>query len=238
MKSFTINTRASSNLFALTVIALGATLLFTSRTAHTQQLQQGVSVQMAATSTAAAMPEADKLDAWIVAVTADGNVYFGVDPVTPSDLADKMKSIPRRRDQSLYIKADARAPFATIRKVLAAAHEVSFNAAVFLTSQAESPAPGVMVPPTGLEVQIGPHSNAATIVVQVNAAQPSPTFQVNDQDVPAAALQDTLKRLLQDRSDMPVLVKSHGPVSFGPVIRVIDTCHSIGAKVMLSTPEL
>jgi biopolymer transport protein ExbD len=238
MKSFTINTRARSNLFALTVIALGATLLFTPRAGHTQQLQQGVSVQMAVTSTAAPMPAADNQDAWIVAVTPDGSVFFGLDKVSPEGLADKMKSLPRRRDQDLYIKADARAPFAAIRKVLAAAHEVSFNAVVFLTSQTESTAPGVMVPPKGLEVQVGPHSNAATIVVQVNAGQPSPTLQVNDQDIPAAALQDTLKRLLQDRSDTPVLVKSHGPVSFGPVIRVIDTCHSIGAKVMLSTPEL
>jgi biopolymer transport protein ExbD len=238
MKSFTINTRARSNLFALTVIALGATLLFTPRAGHTQQLQQGVSVQMAVTSTAAPMPAADNQDAWIVAVTPDGSVFFGLDKVGPEGLADKMKSLPRRRDQDLYIKADARAPFAAISKVLAAAHEVSFNAVVFLTSQTESTAPGVMVPPKGLEVQVGPHSNAATIVVQVNAGQPSPTLQVNDQDIPAAALQDTLKRLLQDRSDTPVLVKSHGPVSFGPVIRVIDTCHSIGAKVMLSTPEL
>jgi biopolymer transport protein TolR len=238
MKSFTIDTRASSNLFALTVIALGATLLFTPRAGRTQQLQKGVSVQMAATTTAASMPEADKLDAWIVAVTADGNVYFGIDPVTPSDLADKMKSIPRRRDQNLYIKADARAPFTAIRKVLAAAHEVNFNTAVFLTSQTESTAPGVMVPPKGLEVQVGPHSNAAAIVVQVNAGQPSPTFQVNDQEVPAAALQDTLKRLHADRSDAPVLVKSSGPVSFAPIIHVIDICHSAGAKVVLLTPQL
>lgn len=238
MKSFTINTRASSNLFALTVIALGATLLFTPRAGHTQQLQQGVSVQMAATSTAAAMPEADKLDAWIVAVTADGNVYFGVDPVTSSDLADKMKSIPRRRDQSLYIKADARAPFATIRKVLAAAHEMSFNAVVFLTSQTESPAPGVMVPPKGLEVQVGPHSNQTTIVVQVSAGHSGPTIQVNDEEVPATALQDTLKGLLQDPVDTPVLVKSSGPISFAPIIHVIDVCHSAGAKVVLPTPQL
>ena len=238
MTTFTINTRASSNLFALALITLGATLLFTPRTGRAQQLQKGVSVQMAATSNAASMPDADKNDAWVVAVTADGNLYFGVDSVAPSELADKMKSIPRRRDQSLYIKADARAPFATVRKVLAAAHEVGFNAPVFLTSQTESPAPGVMVLPRGLEVQVGPHSNAASIVVQINAGQPSPTLQVNDQEIPAAALLDTLKRLLQNQPDTPVLVKTSGPVSFAPIIHAIDVCHSIGAKVMLSTPEL
>jgi biopolymer transport protein ExbD len=221
----------------LSVLA-GIAIFAANKPAQSPALQRGISVQMAVTNNATPMPDADNQDAWIVAVTADGSLYFGVDSVSPSDLADKMKSLPRRRDQNLYIKADARAPFTIVRRVLAAAHELGFNAPVFLTSQAESPAPGGMVPPKGLEVQVGPHSNAATIVVQVNAAQPSPTFRVNDQEIPAAALQDSLKRLLQNRNDTPVLVKSHGAVSFAPMVYAIDACHSIGAKVMISTPEL
>ena len=82
-----------------------------------------------------------------------------------------------------------------------------------------------------------PDSNAA-IVVQVDPGQPSPALEVNDQKISAAALQDTLKRLLQSHSDTPVLVKTSGLVAFGPIAHVIDTCHSIGAKVMLSTPLL
>jgi biopolymer transport protein ExbD len=237
MHSLVINTlRRSTNLALMTTVVL-ATVLFAAQTANTQQLQRGVSVQLAPTNNAAPMPDADNQDAWIVAVTADGTLYFGVGPVTPSDLADKMKSRPRNRDQKLYVKADARAPFAAVRRVLAAAHEVGLNAPVFLTSQTESAAPGAVVSPKGLEVQVGPHSNAATIVVQVNAGQP-PTFLVNDQETPAAALPDTLRRLLQNRSDTPVLVKTRGPVSFAAVVLAIDTCRSIGAKVMLSTPEL
>lgn len=92
--------------------------------------------------------------------------------------------------------------------------------------------------PKGLEVAIGPHSNAATVVVQVNAASPSPTFQVNDQKLPAAALSGALRRLLQNPGDTPVLVKARGPVSFAPVAQAIAACRSVGAKVMLSTPEL
>ena len=182
-------------------------------------------------------------DAWVVAVTPDGSVFFGTDKVSPSELADNMKSRPRRHDQKFYIKADARAPFADVRSVLTAAHdgafnEAAFNSVVLLTSQTEPASPGTVVPPKGLEVQIGPHSNAATVIVQVNAGQPSPTFEVNDQKIPAAALSDALRRLLQNRSDTPVLVKTHGPVLFAPVAQAIDACRSIGAKVMLSTPEL
>jgi biopolymer transport protein ExbD len=237
MHSLVINTlRRSTNLALMTTVVL-ATVLFAAQTANSQQLQRGVSVQLAPTTNAAPMPDADNQDAWIVAITSDETLYFGVDPVTPSDLADKMKSRPRNRDQKLYVKADARAPFAAVRRVLAAAHEVGFNAPVFLTSQTESAAPGAVVSPKGLEVQVGPHSNAATSVVQVNAGQP-PTFLVNDQETPAAALPEALRRLLQNRSDTPVLVKTRGPVSFAAVVLAIDTCRSIGAKVMLSTPEL
>ena len=237
MKSFTTNNRARSNLFALTVITLGAVLLFTPRTGNTQQLQRGISVQMAQTSTATPMPEADNQDAWIVSVTADGTLYFGLDPVTPSELSDKMKSRPRNRDQRLYIKADARAQFADVRRVLTAAQEVYFNPAVFLASQA-STASGAVVPPMGLEVQVGPHSNTATIVVQINAGQPSPMLELNDQPVAVTALPDSLRRLLENQGDTPVLVKTSGPVTFAPVLQVIDICHSVGAKVMLSTPQL
>jgi biopolymer transport protein ExbD len=205
-------------------------------TAQSPTLQQGVSVQMAVTSDASPMADADNQDAWIVVVTADGGVYFGIDRVTPSDLANRIKSRPRKGDQKLYIKADARAPFSAVRKVFAAAHEADFQTAVLLTSQPGSPTTGTMVP-EGLEVLIGPHSNAA-IVVQVDPGQPSPALEVNDQKIPAAALQDTLKRLLQSHSDTPVLVKTSGLVAFGPIAHVIDTCHSIGAKVMLSTPLL
>lgn len=205
--------------------------------AQTPTLQQGVSVQMAVTSNAQPMPAADDQNAWVIAVTADGELFFGADAVTPQGLADKMKSHPRQRDQKLYIKADERAPFANVRKVIAAAHEVGFQSAVLLTSQADSPGPEGGISPHGLEVLIGPHSNAA-IVVQVSAAQPSPTLEVNEQKILATALQDTLKRLLQNQSDTTVMLKTSGPVAFAPVAHVIDTCHLVGTKVVLVTPLL
>src|SRR5271169_1285001 len=224
MNSPATNTPKQSGHSVLSVALVLAAVLFAPRANHAQQLQQGVSVQLAVTSNAVPMPEADNEDAWIVAVIADGSLYLGIDPVSPSQLADKMKRRPRRRDQKLYIKADARAPFADVRRVFAAAHEVAFDTPVLLTSQKEPVATGVVVPPTGLEVTVGPYSHAATIVVQVNAAQPAPTLQVNDQEIPAAALPDTLRRLLQSPSDTPVLVKTHGPVSFASVVQVVDTC--------------
>jgi len=237
MNSHATNPPRRSKHVALNIAFVLATALLALPTIRAQELQKGVSVVMAPTTNAVPMPEADNQDAWIVTILRDGALYFGTDRVSASDLADKMKSLPRRRDQKIYIKADARAPFADVRRVLAAAHEVGFNAPVFLTSQTESTPPGVMVPPKGLEVEVGPHSDLAMVVVQINSGQP-PVFQVNDQEIPAADLQDTLRRLLQNRSDIPVLVKTHGPVSFAPVVQAIDKCRSIGARVMITTPEL
>src|SRR5947209_4309903 len=86
--------------------------------AQSPALRKGVNVQMAVTRNASPMPEADNQDAWIVTVTADSALYFAADPMTLDQLAEWMKSHPRNRDARLYIKADARAPFATIKKVL------------------------------------------------------------------------------------------------------------------------
>jgi biopolymer transport protein ExbD len=230
--------RRSPNLI-LTAVVILATVLFAARTGNTQQLQKGVSVQLALTSNASLMPDADNQDAWIVAVTANGTLYFGIAPVTPSELADKMKSRPRRRDQNLYIKADALAPFAAVRQVLTTAQEIGFEDPVLLTSQSDSPAPGTVASPQGLDVGLAPTSDSATTVVQITkAAQQEPTLQVNHRQIPQSNLKNLLKQLLQTRSEKVVLVKAAGPLSFADVVHIIDTCHSAGAKVIISTPEL
>ena len=208
-------------------------------TAQSPTMQAGVSVQLAVSENAAPMPDADNEDAWIVAVTANGSIYFGTDPATPASLADAMKSRPRNREQKLYVKADARTPFASVEKVLEIGRTALFESAVLLTSQAESPAPGAIVPPKGLELWVSPSSSSGSIVVQVpDSGRSSPTLKVNNQDVAPAALQSTLRQLLQSQSQKVVLVKADGQVPFGHIVNVIDVCHSTGTKVVLPTPQL
>jgi len=94
MNSPAINTLERSKHFVPSGALVLATMLFAVPTGDAQQLQKGISVQLAVTSNAAPMPDADSEEAWIVAVAADGRMYFGIDPVTPEGLADKMKSRP------------------------------------------------------------------------------------------------------------------------------------------------
>jgi biopolymer transport protein ExbD len=205
--------------------------------AQSPALQKGISVQLPATSNAVSVPEADNQDAWIVTVTTDGSMYFGTDPVTPAGLADQMKSHPRNREQKLYIKADARTPFADVERVLEAGPSAFFETAVLLTAQPESPQAG-MVPPRGLEVLISPAlpvGKVATIVQLLNSGRQSPSLRINGDQIPWPALQSTLRQHFEKGDDRVILLKADGQLPFADIAHVIDACRSAGAKVVLAT---
>jgi biopolymer transport protein ExbD len=138
------------------LVALALTITNAPRVAA-QTMQQGVSVQLPVTSNAVPMPDADQPNAPIVSVTADGGVYLGVDPISPTALAEKVKdSLLNQPDKRLYIKADARAPYGDVVKILDAVRNADVGAVTLLTAQPESSPAGTRVPPTGLQVFAGP----------------------------------------------------------------------------------
>jgi biopolymer transport protein ExbD len=188
------------------------------------------------------MPVADQEDALIVSVTDDGSVYFGVNPISPAALAEKVKGgLSNRTEKKLYIKADARTPYANVAKVLDAVRTAGVETPNLLTAQQDSSEPGTLVPPKGLEVLVGPlfPSGSETIVVQVlDSGPPRPTLKINNQQIRWATLQSMLGQLFQNRSEKMVLVKAQGTVPFADVVEVTDLCRSMGAKVVLATPRL
>jgi biopolymer transport protein ExbD len=203
-----------------------------------QTLQKGISVAMATTTNATPMPEADDENAWIVTVVRDGALYFGTDRVTAAGLEEAMKSRPRNRDQKLYIKADARAPWADVERVVVAGRVVLFEAPVLLTSQPESPAPGTIVPPKGLEVLVGrPPGGTVATVVQLNSGPERPMLKLNNDPISWSALQGTLTQHFQKGDEKVVLLKADGQLPFADVVRAIDACRATGAKVVVATPE-
>jgi len=105
------------HLLEVCLVALAlATNVTPSASAQSVAMQRGVSVQLAVTNNATPMPEADNEDAWIVTVTADGQIYFGTDPVTPAGLADELKRRPRNR-----ARRGSRMRFCKITKIAQAA---------------------------------------------------------------------------------------------------------------------
>lgn len=222
----------------LLLVCLIIATISTAAQTPTQELprQKGVSVQMAVTRHASPMPQADREDAWIVTVTASGRFYFGADPMTPDELAEWMKTHPRNRTARLYIKADARAPFASVRKVLEIAGATEFETPALLTEQPERTVPGTIVPPSGEDVSVGPGlppDTMATVVGLLPFGQ-EPSVLINNDQSSWSALEGTLARHFQNGDDRVVLLRADGGLPFGKVMRAIDSCHGAGAKVYLA----
>ena len=55
-----------------------------------QAMQKGISVELARTSSAVPVPDADNQAALIITVTDSGGLYLGIDPVPPEALAEKL----------------------------------------------------------------------------------------------------------------------------------------------------
>jgi len=81
----------------------------------TPMLQNKVAVDMAQVDNATAMPDADKEDAIVVAITRDGGVFLGQDKVATSELGhlvqDKLSDKPGK---TIFIRADARAQYRAV----------------------------------------------------------------------------------------------------------------------------
>jgi len=87
----------------------------------TPMLSKGVDVNKVKTLNAVKMQDADKEDAILIAITRDGRAFLspGNSLIQPDQLAGKVKDLQQNRnDKTVYIKADARARFASITDVI------------------------------------------------------------------------------------------------------------------------
>jgi biopolymer transport protein TolR len=103
----------------------------------TPMLQHGISVDMAKVNSPEAMPDADKEDALLVSVMRNGDVFFGTDKVPDVDaLTGKVKDrLTNRTDKRVYVKADARAHFGNVVKVVDAVRAAGVDDLGLLTDQ-------------------------------------------------------------------------------------------------------
>lgn len=221
------------------LIALSAGIVVPSTAAQSPTLQQGVSVDMVSTRNASPMPDADDQDAFIVTVTANGFIYLGISPTTVPELAEKTRSTPFRRGQAIYIKADARAPYAVVLPVLEATSGLLPQ--VLLTNRSESNQSAGIVQPQGLNVSVGstfPSGTVATVVQLLYSEQKSPLLTVNDEEISWSALASTLRRHSQKGDAKTVLVKADTRLPFAEIVYALDACRGAGAKVYLSGPGI
>lgn len=118
--------------------------------------QRGVSVQMPVTTNAVAVPRADTPDALVVALTADGTAYLRGDRLSTSALAATVKRVlATRSEKTLYIKADARVPYARVVEVIDTVQTSGVEGLTLLTAQRDAADQATrLVSPKGLEMRV------------------------------------------------------------------------------------
>ena len=85
----------------------------------TPMLQQKVAVDMAKVDNPTNMPDADKEDAIVVAVTRDGKIYLGQNPVDPAQLGSLVRDkLADKTDKMIYVRADERAQYKVVEDAI------------------------------------------------------------------------------------------------------------------------
>ncbi len=85
----------------------------------TPMLNNKVNVNLAKVDAPTAMPDADKDDAVVVAVTRDGRVYLGANQVVVEDLGPKVRDLLQNKvSKEVFMRADARAHYGTVMSAI------------------------------------------------------------------------------------------------------------------------
>jgi biopolymer transport protein TolR len=85
----------------------------------TPMLQNKVQIDMAQVVNPQSMPDADKDDAIVVAVTRDGRVFLGQNLVDPSQLGSLVRDkLADKTDKTIYVRADARAQYKAVEDAI------------------------------------------------------------------------------------------------------------------------
>ncbi len=104
----------------------------------TPMLSKSIPVDLALTRNPVTMPDADKEDSIIVAITRDGQTFLspGLKKVDPSDLAPVVKELlSGRASKMVYIKADARSKYERVEEVVDNLRAGSVDEVGLLTEQ-------------------------------------------------------------------------------------------------------
>ena len=107
-------------------------------------LRKGVSVRMPVANHAVEVRAADEPTAMVIAITADGRVFAGVEPTEPGRLSSLSC-------ETVYVKADSRVSFQTVLTVLDALRGKSV---VLLTASPENAERAKVVPPYGVKLVV------------------------------------------------------------------------------------
>jgi biopolymer transport protein TolR len=85
----------------------------------TPMLQNKVQIDMAKVDNPTNMPDADKEDAIVVAITRDGGVFLGQNRVAVTELGGKVRDkLADTPGKTIFVRADARAQFRAVEDAI------------------------------------------------------------------------------------------------------------------------
>jgi biopolymer transport protein ExbD len=125
---------------------VGSILIACSVALYSQKpvLKKGVSVEMPVAAHAVATRAADGQNATVVAITANGRVFVGTEPIG-------LPALSTLKGRTVYVKADARLPY---QKVLAVLDALRGKSVVLLSAPPENTGTREYVPPYGTKMTV------------------------------------------------------------------------------------
>jgi len=115
-KTTTLGTVSDINVTPMVDVMLVLLIIFM---VITPMLQKNFSVDMAKTNNPRDMQEADKEDAVVLAVSRDGKIYLGSDPITPEQITTTVKDrLSSKLDMTVYVKSDQAAKYGVVVTVV------------------------------------------------------------------------------------------------------------------------
>ena len=104
----------------------------------TPMLQNKVAVDMAKVDNPESMPDADKEDAIVVAITRDGGVFLGQDKIAVDELGARVRDkLADKPGKTIYIRADARAQYRAVEDAIDAVRTAGVEDVGLLTQKKE-----------------------------------------------------------------------------------------------------
>jgi biopolymer transport protein TolR len=105
----------------------------------TPMLQNKVQIDLAKVQNATLMPDADKEDAVVVAITRDGGVFLGQNKVDPSQLGSLVRDmLADKTDKTIFVRADARAQFKSVEDAIDDVRTAGVETVNLLTARREN----------------------------------------------------------------------------------------------------
>lgn len=112
-------------------------------------LKQGISVEMPVAGHAVEVRAADEQNAIVVAITANGRVFVGIQPREPATLSRLSEKTVYVKAE--YVKADVRAPY---QNVLAVLDALRGKSVVLMSAPPETAATQGYAPPYGTKLTV------------------------------------------------------------------------------------